>query len=237
MRRTRIVQVEARNVTQHELEGEVLFENVSVKLDFGKIMVVQGPPGSGTSVFLKIMAGLLKPSQGEVFYNEISITNSTLKEFVPIRLSTSFCFEDGGLISSMTLEENLKFSLHYHNGWRSTRSQKLFDELVDHFDMRRFLHRYPDAVSLGVRKIAGLIRSFLSEAQILFFDEPSLGIGSHANEALRYWIDRFRKQRKNDELLLMTCSDQKLLQGLDCEFWELNDRKLEKQNISNKAAI
>ena len=149
----------------------------------------------------------MTPNDGQVFYNGRSIHDLSFEEFIPLRLSTAFGFEDGGLLMNKTLEENLMLAHLYHRGWRVERHREMLDRLVQDFELGAFLHLRPASLSTSVKKTAGLVRAFLHNAQILFLDEPSLGLGEKALQALSFYIHNHRKEGRDDGLIVIASSD------------------------------
>src|ERR1700722_6204762 len=105
--RERIHRLELKEIT-HQFEGsESVLEDVSFTPTFGKIYVIEGQPGSGKSLLLRIMAGLVEPSKGSVIYNGLKINELSFDRAIPIRLSTAVVFENGGLLMNKNLLENM----------------------------------------------------------------------------------------------------------------------------------
>lgn len=224
MRRQRIVSIELKDLTvKFPGQSANLLDNISIDFPIGKNIGIEGPAGTGKSILLRIMAGLTEPSSGSVYYNGVSLGNMTFEEYNPLRLSTSFCFENGGLLTNKSILDNLKLSLIYHNQWRAERSEQLLNELVTHFGIEKYLNLRPSAVSVGIRKIAGLVRTFLSNAQVMFFDEPSAGLGESGIKAIADWIVKWQKEKKKDESLVFTSSDRHFLDEIDCKRFYIND--------------
>ncbi len=231
--RERIQSLQIKNVTHCYGEGEgkvEILKDITFQLPLGKTIILEGDPGSGKSLLLKIMAGIVEPTVGEVIYNGRNLSNISFEEFTQTRLSTTICFENGGLINNKTLLENMKLGLMYHGGWRMERSDGLLRDLIENFQIGKFLNLRPSAVSTGVRKMAGLVRSFVSNAQILFLDEPSLGLGTKGAEALKYWMDKYRNEGKHDEVIIMACSDHEFVEAFECVRLNLKDGKLTVKN-------
>lgn len=226
MKRRRIITIDLENVSKKFDDDSDLFSNITLSLPIGKIMSIEGPPGSGKSILLRMIAGLVEPTTGRVLYNQIDLDDMSFETFNPLRMSTSFGFETGGLLMNKTLEENLKMGLLFHHQWRHARSEALMEELVDHFDLGKFLKLRPSSVSAGIRKIAGLVRVFLSNAQVMFLDEPTIGVGDKGLEALKWWLKQWEENRKKDDSLIMACSDHEFTKELRCERYALSDSHL-----------
>lgn len=213
--RERIKTLEVKNVSQMFEGGNCLFKDVSLSIPLGNNVVLEGGVGSGKSFFLKILAGLIEPSRGDILYNDKSLRSMSFEDFMPMRLSTATCFETGGLLMNKTLSENIKLPLLYHKQWRSQRSESLYEELIRDFEIKTFLNLRPASVPGSVRKIAGIIRSILHNPQILFLDEPSLGLGEDGLKVLKYWLPRFRKDHGVDSAIVMASNDRVLTRELN----------------------
>ncbi|MBK9294150.1 MAG: ATP-binding cassette domain-containing protein [Oligoflexia bacterium] len=224
IKRERITHFEILNLNQSFDQNE-LFKDINLDIKLGKIISVMGSPGCGKSLFLKIISGLVEPTSGEVILNERNVYNLSFEETVPFRLSMAVCFENGGLLMNKSIDENIKLSLLYHNQWRSERSQKLYDNLIYDFKLKPYLHLRPAQVSSGVRKIAGLVRAFLLNPQILILDEPSLGIGPEAMLTLKKWIEIFRSEH-DDKVVIMATQDIAFTKLLKAEVLEIKNKTL-----------
>lgn len=224
--RERIKTFSLSKVTLQFEDGEKIFENISLELPLGQCVGIYGGDASGKSLLLRIMAGLERPTSGQVLYNEKDMNKTPFEQLVPLRLSTAFCFDNGGVMMNKTVDENLKLALNYHNQWRSGRSQNLFNDLVQDFRLQKFLSLRPAQVPPSIRKVTGLVRCFLSNPQILFLDEPSLGIGADALETLKKWIIKFRENSMADALVLFSTQDQSFIDSIGAVKWELKNGKI-----------
>lgn len=227
MKRQRIISIEAKDVSiGFDEAADDLIHKVNLKIPIGKNLAIEGASGSGKSLFLKVLAGLIEPASGEVYYNNQAIREMSFDEFIPMRLSTSVCFENGGLLMNRTLLDNIQLTLMYHDQWRKDRSPELLKKLTEHFQIQKFLHLRPGNVSSGVRKMAGLVKTFLCNAQVIFLDEPTTGIGEKGVEAFKYWLDQLILTRKPDESIILCSGDRLFLEEFSCQRFEIRDSSL-----------
>jgi phospholipid/cholesterol/gamma-HCH transport system ATP-binding protein len=153
-----------------------VLQDISFDVPRGKTSAVLGPSGTGKSVLLKVVIGLLQPEAGQVYIDGDPIVGVREKEVLRIRRKVGVLFQDGALFGSMNLFDNIAFPLieHTNKTDKEVRSIVLRKSelvgLVDH------LHKLPGEVSGGMRKRAGLARALVLEPQILFFDEPDSGL-------------------------------------------------------------
>ena len=226
MKRERVHSLKLLKLSKRYELGDLLLNEADFDFSFGELVILEGPPGVGKSLLLRMIAGLVAPSSGEVAYNNKNLSHMSFEDFAPLRLSTSFCFEDGGLLMNKSCLENLKLPLDYHRQWRKERSEKSLDELSRLFDIKKFLDLRPAQVTSGVRKSIGIMRSLLSNPQILFLDEPSLGIGEEATKALKLSIEKFRREGKGDELIIIASSDKRFIQDFKASHLKIESGKL-----------
>ncbi|MGH9016128.1 MAG: ABC transporter ATP-binding protein [Acidimicrobiales bacterium] len=153
-----------------------VLSDVTFDVPRGETSAILGPSGTGKSVLLKVVIGLLPPEAGQVYIDGDPIVGVREKEVLRIRRKIGVLFQDGALFGSMNLFDNIAFPLLEHT--RKTdkeirdivlRKSELVG-LVDH------LHKLPGEVSGGMRKRAGLARALVLDPQILFFDEPDSGL-------------------------------------------------------------
>ncbi len=229
--RERVIKIILENISLKFETREEILDSINVEIPLGECIAIYGGDSSGKSLLLKIIAGLSRPTSGQVLYNNKNVNVLPFEELIPLKLSTAFCFENGGVMMNKTIDENLKLSLNYHNQWRSQRSQDLYDALVSDFKLAKFLDLKPDEVSPSVRKVTGIVRCFLVNPQIIFLDEPSLGIGEEAVESLKKWIKKFREVSVKDSLLLFSTQDAKFVESIGAKQWTLKEGKLDARAV------
>jgi phospholipid/cholesterol/gamma-HCH transport system ATP-binding protein len=156
--------------------NHTVLDGVTFDVPRGKTSAILGPSGTGKSVLLKVVIGLLEPEAGQVYIDGDPIVGVREKEVLRIRRKIGVLFQDGALFGSMSLFDNIAFPLieHTNKTDKEVRSIVLRKSelvgLVDH------LHKLPGEVSGGMRKRAGLARALVLEPEILFFDEPDSGL-------------------------------------------------------------
>ena len=155
---------------------QVIWQDVSLTLPAREISVMLGPSGTGKSVFLKTLVGLLKPDRGSIMIDGRDLTQLKEADLYEVRKLFGVLFQDGALFGSMNLFDNVAFPLRQH-------TEKGEDE-VEHIVMRRLSEvglgsarfKMPNELSGGMRKRAGFARALVLEPDILLFDEPDSGL-------------------------------------------------------------
>jgi phospholipid/cholesterol/gamma-HCH transport system ATP-binding protein len=153
-----------------------VLEDITFDVPRGETSAILGPSGTGKSVLLKVIIGLLRPETGQVYIDGEPIVGVREKEVLRIRRKIGVLFQDGALFGSMNLFDNIAFPLIEH----TSKTDKEVRDIVLHkselVGLVNHLHKLPGEVSGGMRKRAGLARALVLEPKILFFDEPDSGL-------------------------------------------------------------
>jgi phospholipid/cholesterol/gamma-HCH transport system ATP-binding protein len=153
-----------------------VLDDVSFDVPRGKITTILGPSGTGKSVLLKNIIGLLHPDAGDIIVDGESIVGMRHADLYRVRRKFGVLFQDGALFGSMNLYDNIAFPLREHTrkSERDIRQLVLMNaELVGLLD---HLKKLPGEVSGGMKKRAGLARAMVTEPEIVLFDEPDSGL-------------------------------------------------------------
>ena len=142
----------------------------------GDVFVIMGGSGCGKSTLLKHMTGLKEPAKGDVLYEESSFWHSSDEERERLRRSFGVSFQRGALWSSMTLAENVALPLKQYTTLPSNEIQEVAALKLSLVGLSGFEDYYPNEISGGMQKRAGLARAIALDPDILFFDEPSAGL-------------------------------------------------------------
>ncbi|GAC1443290.1 MAG: hypothetical protein NVS3B26_08770 [Mycobacteriales bacterium] len=155
---------------------QTIWENVSLTLPKGEISVLLGPSGTGKSVFLKTLIGLLKPENGSIVIDGTDITKVREKQLYEIRKLFGVLFQDGALFGSQNLFDNIAFPLREHTKKPEREIRDIVMEKIELTGLTGAEKKLPGEISGGMRKRAGLARALVLDPQILLFDEPDSGL-------------------------------------------------------------
>ncbi|HET8577939.1 MAG TPA: ABC transporter ATP-binding protein [Methylomirabilota bacterium] len=167
--------VELRDVRRSFGQNQVL-RGISLSLRKGTTLAVMGGSGSGKTVLLRIIAGLLRPDAGEVSLFGARIDRLSEEAMLPLRRRTGFVFQSAALFDSVSTFENVAFPLREHTNLS-------LGEITD--NVHRFLslvglsdadEKLPAELSGGMRKRVGIARALVTEPEVVFFDEPTAGL-------------------------------------------------------------
>lgn len=155
---------------------QTIWEDVNLTLPAGEISVLLGPSGTGKSVFLKTLIGLLKPENGSIVINGTDITKVREKELYEVRKLFGVLFQDGALFGSQNLFDNIAFPLREHTRKTEKEIKDIVLDKMEIVGLSGAERKLPGEISGGMRKRAGLARALVLDPQILLFDEPDSGL-------------------------------------------------------------
>jgi len=167
--------ISVRNVTKRFGTHTVL-EDISFDVPRGAITAILGPSGTGKSVLLKVIIGLLKPDAGEVRVDGEAIGPLRQKDLFRIRRKFGVLFQDGALFGSMSLYENIAFPLREHTRKGEREIRRIVAANAELVGLGDHLQKLPGEVSGGMKKRAGLARAMVLDPEIVLFDEPDSGL-------------------------------------------------------------
>jgi phospholipid/cholesterol/gamma-HCH transport system ATP-binding protein len=155
---------------------QTIWEDVSLTLPAGEISVLLGPSGTGKSVFLKTLIGLLKPENGSIVIDGKDITKVREKELYEVRKLFGVLFQDGALFGSQNLYDNIAFPLREHTRKTEREIRDIVLDKMEIVGLSGAEKKLPGEISGGMRKRAGLARALVLNPEILLFDEPDSGL-------------------------------------------------------------
>lgn len=156
--------------------SQLIWDDVTLTLPSGEISVMLGPSGTGKSVFLKTLVGLLKPDRGSIVIDGKDITRLREADLYEVRKLFGVLFQDGALFGSMNLFDNIAFPLREHTRKSEREVEAVVAEKMDLVGLAGAEDKLPGEISGGMRKRAGLARALVLDPEILLFDEPDSGL-------------------------------------------------------------
>jgi phospholipid/cholesterol/gamma-HCH transport system ATP-binding protein len=170
----------------------VVMRDLNFEVNRGEVMVIMGGSGCGKSTLLRHLIGLKEPAKGSIYYEDINYTRAGPDERNAMNRRFGVTFQQGALWSSMTLEENVAFTLEEYTKLSSKEIKPLIRSKLALVGLRGFEDYYPAEISGGMRKRAGLARAIALDPDILFFDEPSAGLDPLSSKRLDELIMELR---------------------------------------------
>jgi phospholipid/cholesterol/gamma-HCH transport system ATP-binding protein len=157
--------------------GDFLIQkNLNFTINRGDIFIIMGGSGCGKSTLLKIMIGLKSPATGDVFYDGGPFWSSSPAEQEATKRTFGTLFQSGALWSSMTLADNIGLALEQYTDLGEAEIREVAAYKLMLVGLAGFEDYYPNEISGGMKKRAGLARAMALDPEILFFDEPSAGL-------------------------------------------------------------
>jgi phospholipid/cholesterol/gamma-HCH transport system ATP-binding protein len=168
--------VELIEVTKSFGGGAPVLDGVSVGLKNGAITTMMGPSGTGKSVLLKHVVGLLEPDEGEIRIFGDDLWEMTEPEQLDLRKRFGLLFQDGALFGSMNIYDNVAFPLRKHTQMTESEIRDVVMGYIQEVGLEHAIDRAPNEISGGMKKRAGFARALVMQPVIVMFDEPDSGL-------------------------------------------------------------
>ena len=167
--------IEVRNLTK-SFGDKVVLDNINVTFETGKTNLIIGQSGSGKTVLMKNLAGLLQPTSGEVLYDDRDFTRMSKKEKVQMRREMGMIFQSAALFDSLNVLENVMFPLDMFSTMNYRERVKRAQECLDRVNLIEAQQKYPGEISGGMQKRVAIARAIVMNPKYLFCDEPNSGL-------------------------------------------------------------
>ena len=167
--------IEVKNI-QKKFADKVVIEEVSARMEAGRCNLIIGASGSGKTVMMKCMVGLLNPDQGSIFYHGNNFTTMDTEAKTLIRKEIGMLFQGSALFDSLTVEENIMFPLNMFTKDTTGEKLKRVNEVLDRVNLSGVNKKYPAELSGGMKKRVALARAVVLNPKYLFCDEPNSGL-------------------------------------------------------------
>ena len=167
--------IEVKNI-QKQFGEKTVIEEVSALMETGRCNLIIGASGSGKTVLMKCMVGLLTPDQGEVYYNGSNFTSMDVAQKTQIRKEIGMLFQGSALFDSLTVEQNIMFPLNMFTQNSFAEKLKRVNEVLDRVNLSGVNKKFPSELSGGMKKRVALARAVVLNPKYLFCDEPNSGL-------------------------------------------------------------
>ncbi len=167
--------IEVKNLTKTFGDKTVL-DNISVQFETGKTNLIIGQSGSGKTVLVKNLVGLLEPTSGQVLYDGRDFVHMSKKEKVLMRREMGMIFQSAALFDSLNVLENVMFPLDMFSNLNYKERVKRAQECLDRVNLIEAQQKYPGEISGGMQKRVAIARAIVMNPKYLFCDEPNSGL-------------------------------------------------------------
>lgn len=167
--------IRAENIVKSFDDTEVL-KDISITFKPGKTNLIIGRSGAGKTVFLKLLVGLLQPTSGKIWYDDVDFTSLGKREVRQIRMDVGMLFQGSALFDSMTTEENIRFPLDMFTEMTAKEKRIQVDKVLERVNLEGSNDKYPSEISGGMQKRVGIARAIVLNPKYLFCDEPNSGL-------------------------------------------------------------
>ncbi|MGJ1204984.1 ABC transporter ATP-binding protein [Sphingobacterium lactis] len=180
-----------------------VLRNVDLKLYNGENLVVLGRSGTGKSVLIKLISGLLMPDSGKINVLGEVVNDLNEKELRALRLRIGFSFQNSALYDSMTVRENLEFPL-VRNKRNLTRAEinREVEDVLDGVGLLRTINQMPSELSGGQRKRIGIARTLILRPDIMMYDEPTAGLDPITCLDINSLINEVQERYKTSSIII-----------------------------------
>ena len=185
--------IEFRNVTKR-FGTKTVLENVNLQIYEGQITTIIGLSGSGKSVMLKHIIGLIQPDEGTIFFQGKPITEMKKSEINEAFGQISYMFQGNALLDSLTVYDNIALPLRETTNLKKTEIDRRVMARVEQTELTEAIHKYPAELSGGMQKRAALARALITDPQIVLFDEPTTGQDPVRKNAILSMIAQYQRK-------------------------------------------
>jgi phospholipid/cholesterol/gamma-HCH transport system ATP-binding protein len=187
--------IEVRNLKK-SFGVQLVLDSVGFKIENGESVAIIGRSGSGKSVLLKHLIGLLQPDTGEVLIDGENIVPMDERQLLRVRRKFGMLFQSAALFDSMTVAENVAFGLRRHEHLTEAEIGRRVAGALEMVDLPGTEDKQPAELSGGMRKRVGLARAIIYEPQIVLYDEPTTGLDPIVSDSIDQLILRVRDRLK-----------------------------------------
>ncbi|HMT11668.1 MAG TPA: ATP-binding cassette domain-containing protein [Ignavibacteria bacterium] len=205
------------NSTEHQDSGEIvvdiehlkksfgkseILKDINLKIKRGETIVTLGKSGTGKSVTLKCIVGLITPDSGKVKVLGKNIPDLSYEALQYMRKKIGFVFQSGALYDSMSVRENLQFPLMRNTDLKKEEIDKKVEEVLKDVGLSQAIDKMPSELSGGMRKRIGVARTIIMNPEIMLWDEPTTGLDPETTRDISHLIVRMQRKYKVSSIVV-----------------------------------
>ena len=196
-----ILEVKIKNLSKR-FESHVVLDDISLDVHSAENLIVFGQSGTGKSVLLKCIIGLLKPDAGEIYIKDKNVLELNINELNEVRKNIGFLFQSAALYDSMSVRENLEFPLKKILNMPQNEINKKVIHTLELVSLEEAIDKMPSELSGGMRKRIGLARSIITDPELMLYDEPTTGLDPITSKEISELILNLQKQLKMTSIVV-----------------------------------
>ena len=200
--------IEFRNLVKRFGDRTIL-NGLNLKIHEGEIVFILGVSGTGKSVLLKTLVGLLSADRGEIWIDNEEVTHFSEEQYLSIRKKCGMVFQHPALFESLNIFENVAFGLRRHLKLSEEALQNQVNESLRLVHLGDIQNKYPAQISYGMQKRVSLARTIALKPEILLFDEPTTGLDPITTTAVNNLIQNLSRSLKTTSIVVshdMNCA-------------------------------
>ncbi|MFN8006557.1 MAG: ATP-binding cassette domain-containing protein [Terriglobia bacterium] len=167
--------IELKNVYK-SFGDALILKNISFRVRRGETRIILGGSGSGKSTILKLIIGLEKPDEGEIWVDGEEISNFSESRLMPVRRKIGMVFQEGALFDSLSVAENVAYRLREQTTLGEEEIEALVRKTLGFVELEEAIEKMPSQLSGGMRRRAAIARSLVGNPKIMLYDEPTAGL-------------------------------------------------------------
>jgi len=196
-----MTKIKIENLYKSFGQKEVL-KGVNLEIEAGEIMVIIGQSGSGKSVLLKHIIGIMKPDAGDIYVEGQQINSLTEREILKMSRKFGMLFQGSALFDSLTVEENVAFGLRRHTNLSEEEIKQVVTASLERVGLREIGDLLPYELSGGMKKRVGLARAIAYGPEIVLYDEPTTGLDPIRADAINNLILQLKQDLKVTSIVI-----------------------------------
>ncbi len=185
--------IEVKNLTK-SFEDKTVLHNINATFETGKTNLIIGQSGSGKTVLVKNLVGLLTPTSGEVLYDGRNFVSMTKMEKVMMRREMGMIFQGAALFDSMSVLENVRFPLDMFSDMTARERDRRAMECLERVNLLGAESKFPDEISGGMQKRVAIARAIVLNPKYLFCDEPNSGLDPKTSLVIDQLLSEITKE-------------------------------------------
>lgn len=185
--------IEIRNLSK-TFDGHQVLDNISLDIEYGQLFTLMGGSGQGKSVFLQHVIGLLKPDKGSIIIDGKDIVPLKENELLKMRQNSGYVFQEGALFDFLNIYDNLTLPIKEHTRIGRQEMERMVKNALDEVELAGIELKFPEQLSVGMRKRVALARAIILRPKLLLCDEPTAGLDPATGYSISRLIFKLRQE-------------------------------------------